>query len=84
MVAPTPVPDVPPEYGEEAKDFDAEERQAEDLLRAWKPTGQDGARHEGSIGAQAGGELGADTAGVVEEEDVDGEQPEGHGPDAVA
>lgn len=75
---------VAPEHGEQAKHLDAEERQAKHLLGRGQAAGQHCRRHEGRVGGQRRGELGAHAARVVEEEDVDGEEPKGHGPDAVA
>lgn len=79
----TAVLHVAPEHGEQTKHLDAEERQAKHLLGRGQAAGQHGRRHEGCVGGQRGGELGAHAARVVEKEDVDGEEPEGHGPDAV-
>lgn len=84
MLPEAAVLDVAPEHGEQAKHLDAEERQAKHLLGRGQAAGQHGRRHEGGVGGQRGGELCAHAARVVEEEDVDGEQPEGHGPDAIA
>lgn len=83
MAPPGYTPQVPPEHGEQPKDFDREERQAEHVRRARQPRREHGAGHEGGVCAQAGGESGADAAAVVEEEDVDAHEPEGDGPDGV-
>lgn len=84
VVAPAPVARVPPKYGEEPKHLDAEEREAEDLARGRQPRSEYRRGHECGVGGQRGGDVDADAARVVKEEDVDGQEPEGHGPDTVA
>lgn len=92
MAPPRALARVPPEHGEEPEYLDREEREREHLTRAGQPAREHGGRHQRGVGAQAGGDvlarggLGGRRRGraVVEEEDVDGEEQEGHGPDAVA
>lgn len=84
VVSPAAVADVPSKHGEQPKHLDAEQSQAKDLSGGGQAAGEHRGRHERGIGRQRRGELGADAARVVKEEDVDGEQPEGDGPDAVA
>ncbi|TPX10623.1 uncharacterized protein E0L32_008357, partial [Thyridium curvatum] len=84
--APGAVARVAAEHGRQAKDLDAEQREAEDLARGGQAAREHGRGHERGVGGQRGdGEAAhaAPVARVVEEEDVDGQQPEGHGPDAV-
>ena len=87
---------MPAEDGEEAEDLDAEEGQREDVRGAGEAGSEDGAGHEGGVGGEGGGEVRGGRGGrvrggprrrrlrVVEEEEVDGQQPGRHRPDAVA
>lgn len=47
---------VAAEYGEEPKDFDAEECQGEDMRGRRKAGGEHGGSHEGSVGREGGRE----------------------------
>ena len=84
VVPPAPVADVSAKHGKEAEYLEAEERQAKDLVGLGQSAGENGRGHEGGVGGQRGRELGAHAARVVKEEDVDGEKPEGYGPDGIA
>lgn len=86
MVLPRPVARITSEDGEQTEDLDREEGQTEDLTGGGQAAREHGRGHEGGIGGEGGdGELvHADPgAGVVEKEDVDGQEPKRHGPDAV-
>ena len=72
------------EDGKQAEDLDAEEGEREDVRGAGQARRQHRAGHEGGVGREGGGELDADAAAVVEEEDVDAHEPAAHGPDGVA
>jgi hypothetical protein len=92
VAAPRALAGVAAEDREEPEDLDGEEREGEDLAGAGQAAGQDGGGHQGGVGAEAGGDVlvsgvegrGGRGGAVVEEEDVDGEEQEGHCPDAVA
>jgi hypothetical protein len=53
------------EDGEEAEDFDAEERQAEDVVCGWQAGGEDCAGHQGCVRGEGGGESGGVVSKVI-------------------
>ncbi|KAK5012449.1 hypothetical protein LTR60_004374, partial [Cryomyces antarcticus] len=50
VAVPRDVAQVPAEDGEEAKDFDREEREREDVRCGWEAGGEDCGGHEGCVG----------------------------------
>lgn len=92
VAAPGALARVPPEHGEEPEDLDGEEGEGEDLSRCGKAACEHGGGHQRGVRAKARGNvlIGGVEGGswcwsaVVEEEDVDGEEEEGDGPDTVA
>lgn len=55
MAAPGDVAEMAAEDGEEAEDFDAEEREGEDMRGAGEAGGEHGGGHEGRVGREGGG-----------------------------
>ena len=71
MACPGNVAHVTPKDWKEAKHFDAEEGQTEDVGGRWEARGEYRRCHQGGIGRQGSGKFSFDTGAVVKGKDID-------------
>lgn len=84
MPAPRHVAQMSPKDGEQAKDFDREEREREYVLGGWEARGKHSRCHEGGIRGEGSLELDPDIAAVIEKENVNDHQPCAERPNRIA